>query len=47
MCALQTDGGLEAGPRRRFEFDCDRSKGCALCVSECPCGAVVMEAQST
>jgi NADPH-dependent glutamate synthase beta subunit-like oxidoreductase len=31
------------GPGRRFEFKYDYCKGCGICVSECPCGAITME----
>ncbi len=30
------------GPGNRFEFKYDYCKGCGLCVSECPCGAIQM-----
>jgi NADPH-dependent glutamate synthase beta subunit-like oxidoreductase len=30
------------GPGMRFEFKYDYCKGCGLCVSECPCGAIKM-----
>ncbi len=30
------------GPGRRFEFKYDYCKGCALCATECPCGAIEM-----
>ena len=30
------------GPGKRFEFNYDFCKGCGLCVSECPCGAIKM-----
>ncbi len=30
------------GPGRRYEFDYDYCKGCGICVSECPCGAIEM-----
>lgn len=30
------------GPGKRFEFKYDYCKGCGLCVSECPCGAIKM-----
>ncbi len=33
------------GPGKRFEFKYDYCKGCALCASECPCGAIKMEAE--
>jgi len=30
------------GPGKRFEFKYDYCKGCAMCVTECPCGAIKM-----
>jgi NADPH-dependent glutamate synthase beta subunit-like oxidoreductase len=30
------------GPGKRFEFKYDYCKGCAICVTECPCGAIKM-----
>ncbi len=33
---------LKLGPGNRFEFKYDYCKGCGLCVSECPCGAIKM-----
>jgi NADPH-dependent glutamate synthase beta subunit-like oxidoreductase len=30
------------GPGNRFEFKYDYCKGCALCATECPCGAIEM-----
>jgi 2-oxoacid:acceptor oxidoreductase delta subunit (pyruvate/2-ketoisovalerate family) len=30
------------GPGERYEFDYDFCKGCGICVSECPCGAIEM-----
>ena len=33
---------LKLGPGQRFEFKYDYCKGCGLCVSECPCGAIKM-----
>ncbi len=31
---------MKLGPGRRYEFNYDYCKGCGLCVSECPCGAI-------
>jgi len=33
------------GPGRRFEFKYDYCKGCAMCATECPCGAITMVAE--
>jgi len=34
------------GPGKRFAFNLDYCKGCGVCVSECPCGAIRMEAET-
>ena len=33
---------VKLGPGKGFEFDLDYCKGCAMCVAECPCGAIDM-----
>jgi 2-oxoacid:acceptor oxidoreductase delta subunit (pyruvate/2-ketoisovalerate family) len=33
---------IKLGPGKRFEFNYDYCKGCGVCVSECPCGAITM-----
>jgi NADPH-dependent glutamate synthase beta subunit-like oxidoreductase len=33
------------GPGKRFEFKYDYCKGCAMCATECPCGAIAMVAE--
>jgi NADPH-dependent glutamate synthase beta subunit-like oxidoreductase len=33
---------IKLGPGNRFLFNYDYCKGCGLCVSECPCGAIKM-----
>jgi 2-oxoacid:acceptor oxidoreductase delta subunit (pyruvate/2-ketoisovalerate family) len=33
---------IKLGPGKRFEFNFDYCKGCGVCVSECPCGAIKM-----
>jgi NADPH-dependent glutamate synthase beta subunit-like oxidoreductase len=33
---------IKLGPGKRFEFNLDYCKGCGMCVSECPCGAIKM-----
>jgi NADPH-dependent glutamate synthase beta subunit-like oxidoreductase len=35
------------GPGKRFEFNLDYCKGCGICVSECPCGAIKMIPEAT
>ena len=34
---------VKLGFGNRYRFEYDYCKGCGLCVSECPCGAIVME----
>ena len=36
---------IKLGPGKRFQFNLDYCKGCGICVSECPCGAIKMEAE--
>jgi len=33
---------IKKGPGKGFEFNYDYCKGCGICVSECPCGAIKM-----
>ena len=33
---------IKLGPGKRFAFNFDYCKGCGICVSECPCGAIKM-----
>jgi 2-oxoacid:acceptor oxidoreductase delta subunit (pyruvate/2-ketoisovalerate family) len=33
---------IKLGPSKGFEFNYDYCKGCGICVSECPCGAIKM-----
>ena len=33
---------IKLGPGKRFQFNLDYCKGCGICVSECPCGAIKM-----
>ncbi len=33
------------GPGKRFKFKYDYCKGCSLCATECPCGAIAMIAE--
>jgi 2-oxoacid:acceptor oxidoreductase delta subunit (pyruvate/2-ketoisovalerate family) len=33
---------IKLGPGNRFAFNYDYCKGCGVCVSECPCGAIKM-----
>ena len=37
---------IKLGPGKRFEFNYDYCKGCGICVSECPCGAIEMVPES-
>jgi 2-oxoacid:acceptor oxidoreductase delta subunit (pyruvate/2-ketoisovalerate family) len=34
---------VKLGSGLRYAFDYDYCKGCGICVTECPCGAIVME----
>ena len=38
---------IKLGPGKRFEFNYDYCKGCGICVSECPCGAIEMVPEGT
>jgi len=38
---------MKLGPGLRYTFDYDYCKGCGICVSECPCGAIVMQPEPT
>jgi NADPH-dependent glutamate synthase beta subunit-like oxidoreductase len=38
---------IKLGPGKRFEFNLDYCKGCGICVSECPCGAIKMIPEAT
>jgi len=31
---------IKLGPGKRYEFNYDYCKGCGICISECPCGAI-------
>jgi len=33
---------IKLGPGQRFQFNYDYCKGCGICVTECPCGAIRM-----
>jgi 2-oxoacid:acceptor oxidoreductase delta subunit (pyruvate/2-ketoisovalerate family) len=37
---------VKLGPGKRFEINYDYCKGCGLCASECPCGAIEMIAET-
>ncbi|MBL8527866.1 MAG: NAD(P)-binding protein [Burkholderiales bacterium] len=37
---------IKLGPGKRFKFNLDYCKGCGICVSECPCGAITMIPES-
>ena len=36
---------IKLGPGKRFDFNYDYCKGCGICVTECPCGAITTEAE--
>ncbi|NDU86323.1 MAG: NAD(P)-binding protein [Ferrovum sp.] len=36
---------IKLGPGKRFQFNYDYCKGCGICVTECPCGAITMVAE--
>jgi 2-oxoacid:acceptor oxidoreductase delta subunit (pyruvate/2-ketoisovalerate family) len=38
---------IKLGPGKRFEFNYDYCKGCGICASECPCGAIDMVPESS
>ena len=38
---------IKLGPGKRFEFNFDYCKGCGICESECPCGAIKMVPEAT
>ena len=38
---------IKLGPGKRFSFNYDYCKGCGICVSECPCGAIKMVPEGT
>ena len=38
---------IKLGPGKRFEFNYDYCKGCGVCASECPCGAIDMVPESS
>jgi 2-oxoacid:acceptor oxidoreductase delta subunit (pyruvate/2-ketoisovalerate family) len=38
---------IKLGPGKRFQFNYDYCKGCGICVSECPCGAIKMIPEPT
>ncbi len=37
---------IKLGPGNRFRFNYDYCKGCSLCATECPCGAIRMEPET-
>jgi NADPH-dependent glutamate synthase beta subunit-like oxidoreductase len=38
---------VKHGPGKGFDFNLDYCKGCGICVSECPCGAIKMVPEGT
>lgn len=37
---------IKLGPGKRFLFNYDYCKGCSMCATECPCGAIRMEPET-
>ena len=37
---------IKLGPGNRFKFNYDYCKGCSLCATECPCGAIKMVSET-
>jgi NADPH-dependent glutamate synthase beta subunit-like oxidoreductase len=37
---------IKLGPGNRFKFNYDYCKGCSMCATECPCGAIKMEPET-
>lgn len=37
---------IKLGPGNRFRFNYDYCKGCGMCATECPCGAIRMEPET-
>ncbi|HZQ63068.1 MAG TPA: FAD-dependent oxidoreductase, partial [Casimicrobiaceae bacterium] len=37
---------MKLGPGARYRFNYDYCKGCGICVSECPCGAIALEPET-
>jgi Pyruvate/2-oxoacid:ferredoxin oxidoreductase delta subunit len=37
---------IKLGPGNRFKFNYDYCKGCSMCATECPCGAIRMEPEN-
>jgi NADPH-dependent glutamate synthase beta subunit-like oxidoreductase len=38
---------VKLGSGRRYDFNYNYCKGCGICASECPCGAIVMKPEAT
>jgi 2-oxoacid:acceptor oxidoreductase delta subunit (pyruvate/2-ketoisovalerate family) len=38
---------VKLGPGKGFAVDLDYCKGCGLCATECPCGAIDMRPEQT
>ena len=38
---------IKLGPGKRFQFNYDYCKGCGICETECPCGAIKMVPETT
>jgi Pyruvate/2-oxoacid:ferredoxin oxidoreductase delta subunit len=37
---------VKLGPGKGYVFDYDYCKGCGICVTECPCGAIAIEPET-
>ena len=37
---------IKLGPSRGYSFNYDYCKGCSICVTECPCGAITTQAET-
>lgn len=42
MSVCPDNAVIRLGTGKRFKFNYDFCKGCGLCATECPCGAIKM-----